>query len=62
MTMLEYLTTADAKVLDELISTSAFETPDPLQAAKFDNKPSWDNQKGGAFDNRPGWDNWSKKK
>ncbi|MER7129801.1 multiple cyclophane-containing RiPP AmcA [Streptosporangium saharense] len=62
MTMLEYLTAADAKVIDDLISTSTHEVPDPLQAATFDNKPSWDNQKGGAFDNRPGWDNWGKKK
>ncbi|MEV8632891.1 multiple cyclophane-containing RiPP AmcA [Streptosporangium sp. NPDC051023] len=61
MTMLEYLTTAGAKVIDDLISTSSLENPDPLQAAKFDNKPSWDNKKGG-FDNRPSWDNWSKKK
>ncbi|MFY1688553.1 multiple cyclophane-containing RiPP AmcA [Plantactinospora sp. WMMB782] len=31
-----------------------------IDAAKFDNRPTWDNK--GGFDNRPGWDNWSKKK
>ncbi|MEU5567573.1 multiple cyclophane-containing RiPP AmcA [Micromonospora musae] len=29
-------------------------------AAKFDNRPVWDNK--GKFDSRPGWDNWNKKK
>lgn len=43
MTMLEYLATTDAKVVDELIGASTIENPDPIQAAKFDNKPSWDN-------------------
>ncbi|GAA4219429.1 hypothetical protein FHR32_000390 [Streptosporangium album] len=61
MTMLECLATTDAKVVDDLISTSTFENPDPIRAAKFDNKPSWDNGKGG-FNNKPSWDNWSKKK
>ncbi|MEV6868155.1 multiple cyclophane-containing RiPP AmcA [Streptosporangium subroseum] len=60
MTMLEYLATTDAKVVGDLIGTSALENPDPIRAATFDNKPSWDNNKGG-FDNRPSWDNWSKK-
>ncbi|MFD8528313.1 multiple cyclophane-containing RiPP AmcA [Streptosporangium canum] len=62
MTMLEYLATTDAKVVDDLIGTCTLENPDPLQAAKFDNKPSWDNGKKGGFDNKPSWDNWSKKK
>ncbi|OUC99125.1 multiple cyclophane-containing RiPP AmcA [Streptosporangium minutum] len=61
MTMLECLTTTDAKVVGDLIGTSTLENPDPTQAAKFDNKPSWDNGKGG-FNNKPSWDNWSKKK
>ncbi|GAA0854637.1 multiple cyclophane-containing RiPP AmcA [Streptosporangium amethystogenes subsp. fukuiense] len=61
MTMLEYLAATDAKVIDKLISGSPPENLDPVWAAKFDNKPSWDNQKGG-FDNKPSWDNWSKKK
>ncbi|MBB2914841.1 hypothetical protein FHS43_006153 [Streptosporangium becharense] len=47
MTMLEYLTTTDAKVVDELIGTSTLENPTPMRAAKFDNKPSWDNMKKG---------------
>ncbi|GAA4199642.1 hypothetical protein GCM10022252_51710 [Streptosporangium oxazolinicum] len=61
MTMLEYLAATDAKVVDKLIGSSTPESPGPIQAAKFDNKPSWDNKKGG-FDNKPSWDNWSKKK
>lgn len=61
MTMLDYLITTDAKMLDELITTSTLENPAPIRAARFDNKPSWDNNKGG-FDNKPSWDNWSKKK
>lgn len=59
MTMLEHLAATDAKVVDKLISSPS-ESSDPIRAAKFDNKPSWDNQKGG-FDNKPSWDNWSKK-
>ncbi|MFI6801558.1 multiple cyclophane-containing RiPP AmcA [Streptosporangium canum] len=59
MTILEHITTTDAKVVDDLIST--LKDPAPIQAAKFDNKPSWDNGKGG-FNNKPSWDNWSKKK
>ncbi|MBM0231443.1 hypothetical protein JNW91_05950 [Micromonospora sp. STR1_7] len=31
-----------------------------IDAAKFDNRPSWGNK--GKFDSRPGWDNWNKKK
>lgn len=31
-----------------------------VDAAKFDNRPTWDNR--GSFDSRPGWDNWNKKK
>ncbi|TDC41898.1 multiple cyclophane-containing RiPP AmcA [Micromonospora sp. KC213] len=31
-----------------------------IDAAKFDNRPTWDNR--GKFDSRPGWDNWNKKK
>nr|WP_304413823.1 multiple cyclophane-containing RiPP AmcA [Micromonospora sp. RV43] len=31
-----------------------------MDAAKFDNRPTWDNK--GKFDSRPGWDNWNKKK
>ncbi|MEU1887081.1 multiple cyclophane-containing RiPP AmcA [Micromonospora rifamycinica] len=31
-----------------------------IDAAKFDNRPTWDNR--GKFDSRPGWDNWDKKK
>ncbi|MFI6031378.1 multiple cyclophane-containing RiPP AmcA [Amycolatopsis magusensis] len=30
----------------------------PMTAAKFDNRPTWDNAP--KFDNRPGWDNWNK--
>lgn len=57
MTILEHLTTTDAKVVANLIG--ALKNPAPIQAGKFDNKPSWDNGKSG-FDNRPSWDNWSK--
>lgn len=31
-----------------------------IDAAKFDNRPTWNNK--GGFDSRPGWDNWNKKK
>lgn len=31
-----------------------------IDAAKFDNRPTWDNR--GRFDSRPGWDNWNKRK
>ncbi|MEU7170468.1 multiple cyclophane-containing RiPP AmcA [Micromonospora tulbaghiae] len=31
-----------------------------IDAAKFDNRPTWANK--GKFDSRPGWDNWNKKK
>lgn len=31
-----------------------------IDAAKFDNRPTWDNK--GKFDSRPAWDNWNKKK
>ncbi|MGW5689129.1 multiple cyclophane-containing RiPP AmcA [Nonomuraea sp. NPDC003754] len=62
MTILEYLATTDAKVVDDLLGASTLDVPDPTQAAKFDNKPTWDNNKKGGFDNRPTWDNWSKKK
>ncbi|MFI7434872.1 multiple cyclophane-containing RiPP AmcA [Micromonospora haikouensis] len=31
-----------------------------IDAAKFDNRPTWDNR--GKFDSRPGWDNCDKKK
>ncbi|MFI6451406.1 hypothetical protein ACIBF6_07595 [Streptosporangium amethystogenes] len=54
MTMLEYLATTDAKVVDDLIGASTFENPDPIQAAKFDNKPSWDNNRGASTTSRAG--------
>ncbi|MEU1751046.1 multiple cyclophane-containing RiPP AmcA [Micromonospora matsumotoense] len=31
-----------------------------IDAAKFDNRQTWDNR--GKFDSRPGWGNWDKKK
>ncbi|BCL16028.1 multiple cyclophane-containing RiPP AmcA [Micromonospora sagamiensis] len=31
-----------------------------VDAATFDNRPTWDNR--GSFDSRPGWDTWNKKK
>ncbi|MBX7268663.1 hypothetical protein KIF24_23330 [Micromonospora sp. Llam7] len=31
-----------------------------IGAAKFFNRPTWDNK--GNFDSRPAWDNWNKKK
>lgn len=31
-----------------------------VDAARFDNRPTWDNR--GKFDSRPGWDNWNKKR
>lgn len=58
MTMLEYLATT-ANIADLICGDD--ERPISLQDSTFDNKPSWDSQKGGGFDNRPGWDNWDKK-
>ncbi|MGW0451020.1 multiple cyclophane-containing RiPP AmcA [Streptosporangium sandarakinum] len=61
MTMLEYLTDADTPMVDDLIGT--LKDLAPIEAAKFDNKPGWDNKTGkGGFDNRPTWDNKSGKK
>lgn len=48
MRILDYLITTDAKVINELITTSTLENPAAIRAVRFDNKPSWDN--------------WSKKK
>ncbi|WP_329090648.1 multiple cyclophane-containing RiPP AmcA [Streptosporangium sp. NBC_01469] len=63
MTILERLTASDAPVVLELVFTN--EGPPPaIDAAKWDNRPSWDNwaKNPAPFDNRPSWDNWNKKK
>ena len=60
MTALALLTAAPASALTPLDLTGVV-APDGLpQAAKFDNRPTWDNT-GPKFDNRPSWDNWNKR-
>ncbi|MEV6972550.1 multiple cyclophane-containing RiPP AmcA [Kitasatospora sp. NPDC093806] len=56
MTLLELLAAADVPVVADLTAGTVADTA----AAKFDNRPTWDNA-GSSFDNRPTWDNWSKK-
>ncbi|MGC0317483.1 multiple cyclophane-containing RiPP AmcA [Kitasatospora acidiphila] len=56
MTVLELLAASDALVVTDLTAGAGSET----MAAKFDNRPTWDNYTP-QFDNRPTWDNWSKK-
>ncbi|MEU5609761.1 multiple cyclophane-containing RiPP AmcA [Streptomyces sparsogenes] len=63
MTLLDKLTTSDAPVVMDLITTHS--TPAlAITEAKWDNRPTWDNWKKSPapFDNRPTWDNWNKKK
>ncbi|MEH1053804.1 multiple cyclophane-containing RiPP AmcA [Micromonospora sp. CPCC 206171] len=60
------MTNALAALLDASPDRLALLGVDPehavasIDAAKFDNRPTWDNK--GKFDSRPGWDNWNKKK
>ncbi|RSM55054.1 hypothetical protein DMB66_36515 [Actinoplanes sp. ATCC 53533] len=59
MTALHLLTSIDAADLERL---GVYDTaPALIDAAKFDNRPTWDNTKP-PFDNRPSWDNWNNKK
>ncbi|GAA2525770.1 multiple cyclophane-containing RiPP AmcA [Winogradskya humida] len=59
MTTLQLLTRADTADLERLGIGDT--PPAPVDGAKFDNRPTWDNAKP-SFDNRPSWDNWNKKK
>ncbi|MFJ7247085.1 multiple cyclophane-containing RiPP AmcA [Kitasatospora sp. NPDC098652] len=56
MTVLELLVATESPVVADLTAGSGIDAA----AAKFDNRPTWDNA-GSSFDNRPTWDNWSKK-
>jgi hypothetical protein len=56
MTTLAQLTRANRPALTRLLAASTTAT----FAGPWDNRPSWDNAKGG-WDNRPTWDNWSKR-
>lgn len=56
MNLLDLLATADAPIIEELTGAPTSEVG---SAAKFDNRPTWDNR--GKFDNRPTWNNWTKK-
>lgn len=63
MTVLDGLTTSNAPVVMELITTHDA-APGPTAGARWDNRPTWDNWAKNApavFDNRPTWDNWGKK-
>ncbi|MEV3870841.1 multiple cyclophane-containing RiPP AmcA [Streptomyces sp. NPDC049906] len=62
MTLLEQLTTSDAPIVVDLISTHGELAPEATEAS-WDNRPTWDNWKKSPapFDNRPTWDNWQKK-
>ncbi|MFF0313938.1 multiple cyclophane-containing RiPP AmcA [Micromonospora sp. NPDC005252] len=44
----------------ELLGINPERSVASIDAAKFDNRPTWANK--GKFDSRPGWDNWNKKK
>jgi hypothetical protein len=61
MTALALLTSAAAAVVAPLHLTGAVPADDLPQAAKFDNRPTWDNRVP-KFDNRPTWDNWNNKR
>jgi hypothetical protein len=63
MTLLEHLTTTDAPVVTELISTPQH-TPHEILDGAWNNQATWDNwaKSPAPFDNRPTWDNWNKKK
>ena len=57
MTTLELLVRADRPALTRLLSVPRIS----VLADPWDNRPTWDNQKGDSWDNRPSWDNWNKK-
>ena len=61
MTTLQLLAAADRDDLAKLGITAETDLTGLPSAAKFDNRPTWDNGSKG-FDNRPTWDNWSKSK
>lgn len=61
MTILRDLAETETSMLLALGGTSNSAAPEPMLGA-WDNRPTWDNAKGGSFDNKPSWDNWSKKK
>ncbi|GAA1652933.1 multiple cyclophane-containing RiPP AmcA [Catellatospora bangladeshensis] len=61
MTTLQLLAAADHDDLAKLGITAETGLTGLPSAAKFDNRPTWDNGSKG-FDNRPTWDNWSKSK
>ena len=56
MTTLEQLIHTDNPVLTRILNASSVgRLADP-----WDNRPTWDNKKGGgSWDNRPTWDNWN---
>lgn len=58
MTALQLLICTDTSLDRLAIPPTA---PTPLDGAKFDNRPTWDNTKP-QFDNRPSWDNWNNKR
>ena len=57
MTTLELLTRTNRPALTRLLNAPCA----TVLADSWDNRPTWDNQKGGSWDNRPSWDNWNKK-
>ncbi|MCY1144117.1 hypothetical protein OWR29_39495 [Actinoplanes sp. Pm04-4] len=61
MTIVQQLTSIDASVLERLGRGPSDSAPAPVDGAKFDNRPTWDNTKP-QFDNRPSWDNWNNKR
>ncbi|MBB5871724.1 hypothetical protein F4553_005103 [Allocatelliglobosispora scoriae] len=59
MSALLTLQRADADALERLGITATTPVVGEPTAAKFDNRPTWDNKTGGGgFDKRPSWDNW----
>ena len=59
MTALDQLTHAPSTTIGRLIPIGLAVISGLPGAAKFDNRPTWDNAKP-TFDNRPSWDNWNK--
>ncbi|RKR87446.1 hypothetical protein BDK92_1722 [Micromonospora pisi] len=53
------LVSADADYLERFGVDLTQPTLVAVDAARFDNRPTWDNKP--KFDSKPGWDNWSKK-
>jgi hypothetical protein len=61
MTALAHLATAPAAAIGPLQLIGIVADGRLPEAAKFDNRTTWDNT-APKFDNRPTWDNWNNKR